>query len=332
MNNAWHKSLGLHWPIIQAAMGGGIATAELATAVSRAGGLGSIGLLPEGQFAQEITKARAALGDTPFAANLLMPLLRRGHIQACLDQQVPVVSLFYGYRRGLVDKLRAAGSYVIYQIGSREEADLAVREGADALIVQGTEAGGHVRATESLWPLLAAIRPAHPGVPMLAAGGIHDAASVRRAHAAGADGVNVGTRFLLTPEAHAHEAYKQRLLEADSTLLTRLFSLGWDAPHRVAANAATRRWCDADGSVPRWLSIFNRLSEAPTRLLPLRLAESLIRLQSPGRPFFSPFPLTRSMPARIDTTPLYAGAGVAQIYDIRPAVEVVAELAKGYET
>lgn len=330
MSKQWHESLGLRWPIVQAAMGGGISTAELAVAVSRAGGLGTIGLMPEDAFASEIVRAREALGELPFAANLLMPMMRRAHLEACIEHRVPVVSVFFGHDPAIVSRLKAAGSRVIYQVGSLTEADAVVRGGADALIVQGVEAGGHVRSTQRLEVLLPRIREAYPDLPVLAAGGIHDAASVRRAQQLGADGVAVGTRFLLTPEANAHDAYKQRLVEAETTLLTDLFGLGWSAPHRVAPNAATRRWCGGDARAPRWLSRFNGLSEGPSRLLPLTAAASLVSRQRPGLPFFSPSPVTRGMAADLEAVPLYAGMCVARIADIRPAADIVQELAAAY--
>lgn len=330
MSRSWHESLGMRWPIVQAALGGGISTADLAIAVSRAGGLGTIGLMPEPLFAAEIERARRELGDTPFAANLLMPLMRRAHLRACVDNRVPVVSVFYGHDPDVVRELKAAGSYVIYQVGSGAEADEVLGDGADAVIVQGVEAGGHVRSTERLEVLLPEVRAAHPDVPVLAAGGIFDAASVRRAMKLGADGVAVGTRFLLTPESNAHDAYKQCLLDADDTVLTDLFGLGWNAPHRVAVNAATRRWCRDGGLGPGWVSRFNTLSEAPSRLLPLSAAASMIRLEHPAVPLFGPFPLSREMPPRTEVAPLYAGECVARIKDIRPAKEIVRELAEGF--
>lgn len=332
MTKPWYDQLGMRWPIVQAGMGGGAATSELAIAVSRAGGLGTIGLLPESEFAAEIKHAGQTLGELPFAANLLLPMIRRGHVRACIDHSVPVVSLFFGHRPGLVEALHQAGSYVMHQVGSPRAADRAVRDGADALIVQGVEAGGHVSATQPLHELLPVIRDAHPDVPVLAAGGIHDAASVQRVWVAGADGVNVGTRFLLTPESHAHTVYKNWLLGADSTLLTRLFGLGWDAPHRVCPNAATRRWCGPSGDVPRWLTAMNSASYRPSRLLSLDRAASLVRIQKPSRPLFSPFPLNRDMPEWPDTTPLYAGTAIADMNELRPVADVVAELAAGFES
>ncbi len=95
---------------------------------------------------------------------------------------------------------------------------------------------------------------------MLAAGGIVDREGVRAALEAGALAAVIGTRFLLSEESHAHPEYKRRCLQADSTILTELFGLGWsNAPHRVIANAVTRRWLSEDGQAPRWVRAVNRL-------------------------------------------------------------------------
>jgi NAD(P)H-dependent flavin oxidoreductase YrpB (nitropropane dioxygenase family) len=331
MHTTWQETLGLRWPVVQAALGGGISTADLAVAVSAAGGLGTIGLMPETEFAAEIARASRELDGKPFAANLLMPLLRRGHVRACVEHRVPVVSVFFGHDPAIVRELKDAGCYVIYQVGDEAEADRVLGDGADALIVQGCEAGGHVRSTQRLANLLPRIRHQHSNVPVLAAGGIFDAASARRARELGADGVAAGTRFLLTPESHAHDDYKQALLDASETLLTDLFGLGWNAPHRVAPNAATRRWCRADARAPRWLAGLNTLFEGPSRLLPLSAAASLIRWERPGLPLFGPFPFSRQMPAgRGEVAPLYAGECVAQIAEIRPAAEIVQELGTAF--
>lgn len=332
MRTSLQETLGLRWPVVQAALGGGISTAELAVAVSSAGGLGTIGLMPEAEFAEQIARAKKELHGAPFAANLLMPLLRRGHVHACVEHRVPVVSVFFGHDPAIVRELKDAGCYVIYQVGDEAEADRVIGDGADALIVQGCEAGGHVRSTQPLADVLPRIRSQHGDIPVLAAGGIFDASSARRARELGADGVAVGTRFLLTPECNAHDEYKQALLDARETLLTNLFGLGWNAPHRVAPNAATRRWCRADAQAPGWLSRLNTLLEGPSRLLPLQAAATLIRWERPALPFFVPFPLSRQMSAgRGEVAPLYAGECVAQIADIRPAAEVLRELGKAFE-
>ena len=106
---------------------------------------------------------------------------------------------------------------------------------------------------------------------MLLAGGIANADDTRAALAAGADGVVAGTRFLLTHESRAHPEYQRRILAADKTFRTTLFGLGWPAPHRVVANAATRRWCHDDGTRAGWRrgivnagsGVLARLPDAP---------------------------------------------------------------------
>jgi len=112
--------------------------------------------------------------------------------------------------------------------------------GADAVIAQGVEAGGHVRGSTQMLELLECVRAAVK-ISVLAAGGIIDATGVRAALDAGAVAAVAGTRFLLSDESHAHPDYKQRCLDTSETILTELFGLGWpNAPYRVIPNGATR--------------------------------------------------------------------------------------------
>ena len=138
----------------------------------------------------------------------------------------------------------------------------------------------------------------------------------------------VGTRFLLSEESRAHPAYKQRCLEAEETLLTELFGLGWpDAPHRVIANAATRRWLRGDPRGPRWIRTANRLTAPLARRIPQAVQERAAKTQRPSQPFLGPEPPTAGgPPSLLDSGPLYAGSGVARIDDIRPAGELVRAL------
>jgi NAD(P)H-dependent flavin oxidoreductase YrpB (nitropropane dioxygenase family) len=201
----------------------------------------------------------------PVAANVLLPLARRGHWEAASNADVVVT--FWGRPR------RMTAKPWLHQCGSVEEALAAQRAGADGVIVQGVEAGGHVRGTEPALPLLERALSALPqGYQVLSAGGTATADDVRQRLDVGAAAVMLGTRFLMTGESRAHTAYKQRLMEARETVLTELFGVGWPAPHRVIWNEATE-------------------------------------------------------PRLLDVTPLYAGESVARIHDVRPAADVVAELA-----
>jgi nitronate monooxygenase len=317
--------------IVQAALGGGLAGHELASAVSLAGGLGTLGITlhPEG-YRKALRRARDRAGDKPIAANLLFPVMHPDHVRVCVEERVPVVSLFFGFDRRVVEALHAGGATVLHQVGSVEQARRALADGADGLIAQGQGAGGHVLATEPLSTFLTALRELAVDRLLLAAGGIHDRQSVAQAIALGADGVWVGTRFLLTHESAAHDAYKARLLAADSTLETLLFGLGWHGLHRVVPNAATRRWCARDALGPRWVRAINRVTEPGLRKLPASSAGQIVPRQRVGVPFYSPAALLRGMDERLaDVTPLYAGSCVEHIGELRSAAEVVDELAAG---
>jgi NAD(P)H-dependent flavin oxidoreductase YrpB (nitropropane dioxygenase family) len=325
--------LRIEHPILQAALGGGLSGAALASAVSRAGGLGTVGIVISADaYRREIRRAQDLAEGKPVAANLLFPVMRAAHVRACIEERVPVVSLFFGFDRRVVTALHDAGSIVLHQVGSIAQAKRALADGADGLIAQGTAAGGHLLATESLAELVPKLVEVAAGRPVLAAGGIHDRKTAARALASGASGVSVGTRFLLTHESRAHDVYKQKLLQADSTLVTYLFGVGWHARHRVVPNRATERWCTDDPLGPGWLRAVNRATERVLRRLPGSGARAFIARQSVERPFYTPAALLQGMDARLaEVTPLYAGECVASIAGLVPAAEVVREILEGTE-
>jgi NAD(P)H-dependent flavin oxidoreductase YrpB (nitropropane dioxygenase family) len=305
----------LQAPIVQAGMGA-VARHELAAAVSEAGGLGTIGGA-RAPIAKELAAARR-LTDRPIAVNLVLPLLRPGDVRAAADAEVIVT--FWGEPRRL-----AEGTWV-HQCGSVEEARAAEAAGADAVIAQGVEAGGHVRGTTPLLELVERVRAAVK-IPVLAAGGIVDREGVGHALDAGAVAAVLGTRFLLSEESRAHPEYKRRCLEADRTLLTELFGLGWPAPHRVIPNAATRRWLRHDLRGPGWIRLGNRLASPLVMRVPERLQDRGLAIQRPSLPFLGPpMALDDGPPSLLDSGPLYAGANVTRITDVRPAVEIVNDL------
>src|SRR5688572_502318 len=213
------ERLGLERPVVQAGMGGGLSGHELAASVSAAGGLGTIGFLGAEDLREQVASARRAT-DGPIAVNLLLPFARTEHFDAADDADVVVT--FWGAPR------RRTARPWIHQCGSVEEALAARAAGADAVIAQGIEAGGHVRGSEPALELLERVRrELGDDFPVLSAGGIVDSADAKARLEAGAEAVVAGTRFLMTPESGAHEAYKARLLEANETILTELFGAGW---------------------------------------------------------------------------------------------------------
>ena len=314
------ERIGVELPVVQAGMGGGMAGAELAAAVSEAGGLGTIGILDPDRLRREIETSRKLTGK-PIAVNLLLPFARRGHWEAAGTADVVVT--FWG-----APKRRTSGAW-IHQCGSVEEALAAQVAGADAVIAQGVEAGGHVRGTEPALELLERIRDRLPGFPVLSAGGIAEADDVRRALDAGALAAVAGTRYVLSEESRAHDEYKRRLLVADRTVVTELFGAGWpDAPHRVAPNAATERWLRRDQRGPRSTRLLKRATAPLVARLPLRTAAMLAARQRPGLPLYGPNPPLAGGPAaQADAAPLYAGQSVSRIRDVRPAAELTRSLA-----
>lgn len=306
----------LQAPIVQAGMGA-VARHELAAAVSEAGGLGTIGGA-RGRIAQELAAARKLTGR-PIAVNLVLPLLRAGDVQAAT--QADAIVTFWGEPR------RLAGGTWVHQCGSIQEARAAEAAGADVVIAQGVEAGGHVRGTTPMLELVEQVRAAVK-IPVLAAGGIVDQAGVRQALDAGADAAVLGTRFLLSEESRAHPDYKLRCLHADRTVLTELFGLGWaKAPHRVVPNAATGRWLGEDPRGPGWIRLANRLASPLVIRVPEALQDRGLAIQRPFMPFLSPpMALDDGPVSLVDSGPLYAGANVIRISEVSPAAQVVNDL------
>ncbi len=329
------ERLGVELPVVQAGMGGGLSRHELAAAVSEAGGLGTIAVNGAEAIRRELAAARALTGR-PVAVNVLLPFARRDWFEAAAEADAVVT--FWGEPR------RRTGGIWLHQCGSVGEARRARAAGADGVIVQGVEAGGHVRGTTPALQLLQEARAALPqNYPLLLAGGIAGRDDVRAALAAGADAAVAGTRFLLSEESRAHPAYKERLLESHETLLTDLFGAGWPAPHRVVPNAATDRLgrrsslsehMTASGRTPlplrapRLNRVLNHLLAPGVRYAPPGLQLRMIRAQRPGSRLLSPAGPTDDGPETlVDAGALYAGETVARIGEVRPAAELIRELA-----
>lgn len=320
--------LGLEIPVVQAGMGGGVAGGELAGAVSAAGALGTVGITAPRPFARALGEARRRAPGRPVAANLLVPFTRRAHIDACLAADVDLVVLHGGLAPRWAGALRAAGIPVFPTVGTPDEARDALAGGADGLVAQGIEAGGHLAGVDPLEEALAGVREVAGDVPLLAAGGVADAGDVRRLLALGATAAVAGTRFLLTEESRAHAEYKRRVLAAERTLVTLLFGIGWPMRHRVVPNPATERWCEVEELAPHWLQRVGRLSAPLGRALPMTALEMITAAQRPGVPFFSPgLPLAGMPDVSVDRCALYAGETLHRIDDVVPAADAVARLA-----
>jgi NAD(P)H-dependent flavin oxidoreductase YrpB (nitropropane dioxygenase family) len=307
-------------------MGGGLAGAALAAAVARAGGLGTLGLVTPRQLRTAIDQVRAEVAGRAIAVNLLLPFVSRHHVAVCVDARVDAVVLAFGENRRLVQHLRDAGIFVFVMVGTPAQARNAVAWGADGLIAQGREAGGHLVGTIPALDFLPHALAAAGNRPVFLAGGIATAADTRAALAAGASGVIAGTRFLMTHEANANGEYQRRIMHADTTIETTLFGMSWPLRHRVVPNAATRRWCRDDGKAKALPTALNRLSR-PLSVLGYLDAGALLRLQSPTRPVFTPLAPVAEMPdSWVDRAALYAGDTARRISEITSAERAVRDL------
>jgi nitronate monooxygenase len=315
------RELGVRLPIWNAGMGVGIAGPELASAVSNAGGLGVLGMggLPEPLIRAEINRTRG-LTDQPFGVNIIMPLVEdEGQILCTFDEGAPVVVLFWGDPAPYVEPAHAAGTRLVAQVGSLEQARQAADSGVDAVMIQGVEAGGHVRATTSLSVLLPAVVDAVGDLPVIAAGGIADARGVAAALVLGAQAVSLGTRFLCSTEANV--VYKERVVAASAsdTYFTTLFDVGWpDANHRVLRNDAIRDW-EAAGRPASG----QRPGEGET------IGKLPVGGQMIDVPSYAVYPALEGFSGDLERTALYCGESCTLVNDIRPAAEIVADLARG---
>ena len=236
----------LGFEVMQAPIGPA-ATVELAAAVCDAGGLGS--LAASWTPVDVLRRQVRALAGRRFSVNLVLAFPQEERLDVLCEEQVPIVSFSWGIRPDLVDRAHAAGAQVIVQVGSAEAARRAVAAGADAVMVQGLEAGGHVEGERPLLELLTHVGGL--GVPTIAAGGIVEEAAALAARKEGADAVAAGTAFLVAEEADRHPGYVERLLAAEETVLTDVFSIGWpDAKHRVLSNTALAENVPASDAMP----------------------------------------------------------------------------------
>lgn len=238
------KLLQIKYPILQGGMAW-LGTAELASAVSNAGGLGIIGAghMPPDVLRAEIQKTKAGT-DKPFGVNImLMSPFVKEVMQVVVDERVPVVTTGAGNPGEYIPALKAIGSKVIPVVASVALAKRLARTGVDAIIAEGMESGGHIGEIATL-PLVPQVVDAVE-VPVIAAGGIGDARGICAALALGAKAVQMGSRFVLSKECIAHENYKNMVVKARdrSTVVT---GRATGHPARVLQNKLSRIYLDRE--------------------------------------------------------------------------------------
>lgn len=216
MQNRITDLFGIDYPIIQAGMIW-CSGWELASAVSNAGGLGIIGsgsMYPE-VLHEHVQKCKAAT-KKPFAVNLpmLYPSIEE-HIKTIVDEKVPIVFTSAGNPKTHTAYLKEKGITVVHVVSSAKFALKAQEAGVDAVVAEGFEAGGHNGREETTTFCLIPMVRKHVKIPLIAAGGIGTGAQMAAAFALGADGVQVGSRFVATPESSAHQAFKNEVIKAN---------------------------------------------------------------------------------------------------------------------
>ena len=244
--NAICKMLGLKYPIFQGGMAW-LGTAELASAVSEAGGLGIIGAghMPPDVLRAEIQKVKNAT-KKPFGVNImLMSPFVKEVMQVVVDERVPVVTTGAGNPGEYIPALKEIGTKVIPVVASVALAKRLVRTGVDAIIAEGMESGGHIGelTTMALVPqVVDAVE-----VPVIAAGGIGDSRGICAAFSLGAQAVQMGTRFVMSEECIAHKNYKNLVLKARdrSTVITGRTT---GHPARVLQNKLTRIYLEKEAA------------------------------------------------------------------------------------
>ena len=238
------KLLNIKYPIFQGGMAW-IGTAELASAVSNAGGLGIIGAghMPPDLLRAEIQKAKKWT-DKPFGVNImLMSPFVKEVMEVVIDERVAVVTTGAGNPAEYLPALKEVGTKVIPVVASVALAKRLVRSGVDAVIAEGTESGGHVGEITTM-ALIPQVVDA-VDVPVIGAGGIGDSRGIMAAFALGASAVQMGSRFVVSEECIAHPNYKNLVLKAkDRSIVVTGRSTGH--PVRVLANKMTREYAEME--------------------------------------------------------------------------------------
>ncbi len=291
----------------------GAAGPDLVAAVCNAGGYGVIPLW--GRPANQVTagiKELKALTDGNFAVNLNLSFPYDEQLEACIENGVHGVSLFWGMEPAAIARAKAGGLVVLASVGSAAEARIAADAGADVIVAQGWEAGGHVWGQVSTMALVPAVVDA-VDIPVVAAGGIADGRGMAAALMLGASGVWIGTRFLASSEATIHDVYQSSILqasEADTQWAHDLYDVSWpDAPHRTLTNSTSQAWADAGKSAPG-----NRPNEKE-QIGQRPNGNPVVRYES-----YTPLPQTVG---NVEAMSLWSGQGVALVREIMPAADII---------
>jgi enoyl-[acyl-carrier protein] reductase II len=305
------ERFGIDVPVLQAAIWPAT-TPELVAAVCSAGGLGSIGAVfePADEVRRQMGRVRE-LTDAPFVVNHVVPALDEEAFAATLEAPPAAVSLALGDPGPLVERVHAEGVPVIHQVHTVGQALEAAERGVDLIIAQGSEAGGQgMAAGVGTLTLVPQVVDAVAPIPVLAAGGVADGRGLAAVVLLGAAGANVGTRFLASEEAGAHDEWKQRILEIESEMAVRFEAWSAIMPPSEGGYDVVPRAIRTD-FVAAWEG---RHEEAARQAD--RLREEIMAAVRERRPH--------------ELTP-FSGQSAGLVKDILPAAEIVRRLAREAE-
>lgn len=294
-NNKLTKLLNIQYPIIQGGMAG-VSEHILVAAVSNAGGLGVIGSgFASPSWLEEEIKKTKELTSKPFGVNLLMQNPNIADlVKVIIKEKVPVVFTGGGNPLPILPYLKQSGIKVIPVVPSVRLATKMEQNGVDAVVVEGMESGGHI-GENSTFCLVPQTKKAIKNIPLIAAGGIYNGATFAAAVLLGADGVQIGTRFMASTECQIHENYKQAIINAT----------------------------DED------VVVVARFTGHPIRAIKNKLSESIKKMEEK-----SPFPEEINSErfagskgsANIDLTPLLCGTCAGGIDEIKSCKEIIEEI------
>ena len=309
------KALDLRVPVLAGPLGRGT-DAQFLAAMANSGSFGFTALvhMPEETVSGELAKISRATNGR-FGANLSLVVDQRKRLAAALDAGVRVFSLWQGDIEPYVRIIKDAGGLVFWTLGDPDDAARAKDIGVDFIVSQGREAGGHFVGIAPTMSLLPSIVDAAKGVPVVAAGGIAEGRGLVAAMALGACGVWMGTRFVASKESANHRGYKERVVAARATDLveTELFDpVGQECPHWVIRNSTFSKWEDA--------------GRPPTGQRPGE-GEVISRYPN-GKPLYryDVAAAWDAMDGDWEASPLYAGATVGLVHDVKSVAEIVGEI------
>jgi enoyl-[acyl-carrier protein] reductase II len=298
---------GIEYPIFLAGMGG-VSTAPLVAAISNAGGLGVMGAatMDAAMLRDQIRQTRD-LTDKPFAVDLLAPIPEniRPQIEVLYDESIEIFVAGLAVPSTFIDEMHARQMKVVVMCGKVRHAQKSEQAGADVVVAQGTEAGGHTGEIGAL-ALIPQVVDA-VSIPVLAAGGIVDGRGVVASLALGAQGAVIGTRFIASHESQSNPGYRQAIVEAqdDSTVRTRSYT---GKPARAIRNSRTDEWEEKA----------DKIQPFPMQA-GISVQEGVMDYMGRGSNFDP------------DRTFLPAGQGSGAIHEVKPAAEIFADIVREAE-